>query len=102
VGRIKAIATKVQDLITQTALNSTKCLISLECIAGLGSTVVHLISDINDEISSEVANMSSFKEEVLPAAINTASSLVQSALSQAADIAQTTVQCLKDASSTAQ
>jgi hypothetical protein len=102
VDRIKAIATKVQDLITQTALKSTKCLISLECIADLGSTVVHLITDINDEISSEVADLKSFKEQVLPVAANTVSSLVQSALSQAADIAQTTVKCIEDSTSTAQ
>jgi hypothetical protein len=102
VDRIKAIGTKVQDLITQTARDSNKCLISLECVAGLGSTVVSLISDISDEISTEVANLQSFKEQVLPGAANTVSSLVQSALSQAADIAETTVKCIKDAAPSAQ
>lgn len=99
VSRFKAIGEKVQDLAIQTARNSTQCLISLDCITRLGSYIVPIIYDINEEIVSEVANLQSFKEDVLPVVTNAASSIVQSALSQAADIAQDIVKCLRDKSS---
>lgn len=96
VNHVKAIGEKVQDLVTQTARNATQCLISLDCITRLGAHIVPIIYDISEEIASEAANLQSFKEDVLPVVNNTASSIVQSALSQAADIAQDTVKCLKD------
>jgi hypothetical protein len=102
VSRIKAIGVKIQDLVVQTARSSTKCIISLECIAGLGSTVVSLLADINEEVTTEVANLQSFKLNVLPGVANTVAALVGSALSQAADIAHDTVTCLKNAAATAQ
>jgi uncharacterized alkaline shock family protein YloU len=96
VNNIKAIGEKIQDLVIQTARNSTQCLISLDCITRIGSYIVPIITDINNEIVGEVANLQAFKEEVLPDVANTVSSLVQSALSQAADIAKDTVNCLQD------
>lgn len=96
INHIKAIGEKVQDLVIQTARNSTQCLISLDCITVLGSHIVPIIYDINEELVSEAANLQSIKEDLLPVVTNTASSIVQSALSQAADIAQDIVKCLKD------
>jgi hypothetical protein len=96
VKHAKAIGEKVRDLVVQTVRNSTQCLISLDCITRLGSYIVPIIYDINKEIISEVANLQSFKADVLPAVNNTASSIVQSALTQAADIVEDTVKCLKD------
>jgi hypothetical protein len=80
----------------QTVRNSTQCLISLDCITSLGSHIVPIIYDINKEIISEAASLQSFKEDVLPFVNSAASSIVQSALSQAADIVKDTVKCLKD------
>jgi hypothetical protein len=96
VNHIKGIGEKIQGLLIQTARNSTQCLISLDCITRLAYGVVSIISDISDEVASEAANLQSLDKDVLPELANTVSSFVQSAQSQAADIAQDTVRCIND------
>jgi hypothetical protein len=96
VNNIQAIGTKIQNLVLETARNSTQCLISLDCITLIGSYVVPVITEISNDIVGEVADLQSFKEEVLPTVANSVSTIVQSALSQAANIAEDTVNCLQD------
>jgi hypothetical protein len=98
-GNIKAIGKKIEELLNQTAQDTSACLLSLKCVASLSASVVPQIVDISYDVLSETASLQSFKDDVLPDLTSLVASLEQSAQSPASDIAQQTIKCINDKTS---